>query len=63
MLVIVVVVAVIGFAGWQVAGKNKKTSNSTSSAVSSSTKAAANVAQSSCETKYHDADLCKFVAA
>lgn len=63
VLVVVIVVAVVGFAGWQVASKHKKTSNSSTPAVSSSTKAVANAAQSSCETKYHDKDLCKFVAA
>lgn len=63
VLVIVVVVAVVGFAGWQVASKNKKTNNSSSASTSSNTKALASTAQNACETKYHDKDLCKFVAA
>ena len=66
IVVIVVVVAAIGYVGWKVvSNKNSKNSTTTSStpAQSASANAAASAAQTACLAKYHDQDLCKFVAA
>lgn len=67
VVIIVVVLAAIGFAGWKVASnkKNNSGANSTTStpAESASAKSAASAAESVCLGKYHDKDLCKFVAA
>lgn len=65
IVIVVVVVAVIGFAGWKVYS-NKKNNNVTTSstpAQSASNKQVASAAETACLGKYHDKDLCKFVAA
>jgi len=52
-----VVVGVIGFVGWKVAGSTKKASTVTTAATTNTEKIAA---ASGCEAAYHDANLCKF---
>ena len=66
-IVVVVVVAAAGFAVWRVANNNSKKSSSQTSSSSkpsgSSNTAAASAAETACLSKYHDSDLCAFVAA
>lgn len=67
IVIIVVVLAAIGFAGWKVYSNKKGTSNSVTTtstpAQKANDKAVSSAAQSACLSKYHDSDLCKFVAA
>lgn len=59
ILIVVVLVAVIGFAGWKVASKNKSGSgnSSKSNAVVSDKQV-----ESACNAQLHDKDLCKFAS-
>lgn len=61
IVIVVVVVAAVGYVGWKVAG-NKKSSSSSSN-VPAASKQVASAAETACLGKYHDKDLCKFVAA
>ena len=62
IILVLVVVAIIGVAGWYVFGKNKTPTNSNSSNTgsSSSSSTTSNGASSSCLSTYHDANLCHF---
>lgn len=57
VVLVLVVVGVIGFAGWKVAGGNKKASTVTSTTTKDTEKVAAD---SGCVAAYHDENLCKF---
>ncbi|HEV2413125.1 MAG TPA: hypothetical protein VGS28_04990, partial [Candidatus Saccharimonadales bacterium] len=64
ILLIVIVIAVVGFAGWYVYHKrqeNKTTNNATTSSTTASTTAAAGV-NAACNVAYHDNVLCRSAA-
>lgn len=65
ILLVVVVLAAVGYVGWKVIGKKSTTTaikSSTTPATTSDT-TAASAAQKACLAAFHDTDLCKFVAA
>jgi len=68
IVIVVVVLAAIGFVGWKVysnknGGSTKNSASSGAPAPSANDKAVASAAETACLNKYHDKDLCKFVAA
>ena len=65
ILAIIVIVLIIG-AGWLVYTKTigmKKAADTASTQNTAAASAAASAAKDTCNAKYHDSDLCKFVAA
>jgi outer membrane lipoprotein-sorting protein len=57
-VVILVVLAVIGFAGYRVVGSHNKKASTTTTKTTTSSESQAST--SGCEATYHDANLCKF---